>query len=114
MRMLPILLAAVVALAPGKAFTASKWRPAGLASAAASGYEVRDLRYALVRQDPARVEAVSFTLAPTSARRVHVRFGSSAGLWYPCEVETGRATCKTTSPPLDLEAIDSFAVAATS
>ncbi len=106
------IVAALLTTPIGQVFAAPTPKVGGFASSRSSGYAVSDVRYALASDDPTRIEAVSFSLAPTTARRVVVRLVAAGGAWYPCTNAGGRATCETTSPQARLAAADTFEVVA--
>jgi hypothetical protein len=87
-----LLLLVFALTSAGKALTAPAPVPGGSGGAAGSGYEVRDVRYALSPADPTRIAGVTFELRPAGARSARVRL-SASGRWYACSASAGRATC---------------------
>jgi hypothetical protein len=57
-----------------------------------SRYAVANVQYQLNATEPGRIEGVTFTIDPISARNVRVRL-SSAGTWHPCENAEGLVEC---------------------
>jgi hypothetical protein len=95
--MRPLLLLALPALFAGPALTGANAVPGttgGLGSATISGYEVTEVAYAL---DGETVEAVSFQLAPASARTVRARLAPNRP-WTSCTVAGGTVSCPIATP----------------
>ncbi len=107
-----MIVAILVTTPIGRVFAAPPPEVGGFGSSRSSGYAVSDVRYSLASDDPTRIEAVSFSLAPTTARRVVVRLVAESGAWYPCANAGGRATCGTSSPRIGLAAADTLEVVA--
>ena len=73
------------------AFTAANTVPAtnaGDGSAAISGYTITGVTYTLNGANPQNLDAVDFTIAPTSASTVQVQV-QSGGSWYSCTNTAG-------------------------
>ncbi len=84
----------------GYAFTASNTVPnatLGQGANTISGYTVSSVAYNLNATNPANVDSVSFTIAPTTATTVKVQL-VAAGTWYTCTNTAGSVSCATTSP----------------
>ena len=99
-RLAPSLVIAVVVGASAYACTASNTVPAtsaGSGSGAISGYTVTNVSYSLNASTPSNIDAVAFTLSPTSAGTVKVQL-VSGGSWYSCTNTAGSVSCATTSP----------------
>ena len=83
------------------AFTATNTLPAntyaGDGSVAISGFTISSIDYTLNATTPTNLDAVTFTIAPTSASTVKVRL-AAAGSWYSCTNTAGSVSCATTSP----------------
>ena len=106
-------LIAVAAAGAADAFTASNTVPAsnaGSGSSAISGYTVTDVAYTVGTTTPTNLDAVSFTISPTTGT-VKVRL-SASGSWYSCTNTAGSVTCATTSPQATVTAADNLTVVA--
>jgi hypothetical protein len=57
-----------------------------------SRYAVANVQYALNATEPGRIEGVTFTIDPISARSVRVRL-STTGAWHHCENAEGLVQC---------------------
>jgi hypothetical protein len=57
-----------------------------------SRYAVANVQYELDATEPGRIEGVTFTIDPISARNVRVRL-STADTWHPCENAEGLVQC---------------------
>jgi hypothetical protein len=93
------MLVAVLSVA-GYAFTASNTVPnetLGQGSNTISGYTVSSVAYNLNTSNPANLDSVSFTIAPTTATTVKIQL-AAAGSWYSCTNTSGSVSCATTSP----------------
>ena len=93
------LAALVVALAAigAYAFTAANTVPAtqaGAGSGAISGYTISSVAYTL-NADPTKIDAVAFSISPTSAAAVKIQL-VSGGAWYACTNSSGSVSCDTT------------------
>jgi hypothetical protein len=91
---------AVVLSIGGYAFTASNTVPnasLGQGSNTISGYTVSSVAYNLNAANPANLDSVSFTIAPTTATSFKVQL-AAAGTWYSCINTAGSVSCATTSP----------------
>jgi len=113
-----VLAALVVAGVLGSsayAFTATNTVPAstaGSGSGAISGYTVSAIAYTLNATTPTNLDAVTFTIAPTTASVVKIEL-AAAGAWYTCANASGSVTCNTTSPQATVAAATSLTVVAT-
>ncbi|HZR96999.1 MAG TPA: hypothetical protein VFA56_14985 [Gaiellaceae bacterium] len=110
--LLAAALAAIVAPA-AYAFTASNTVPnttAGSGSGTISGYTVSSVSYTLNASNPQNVDAVSFTIAPTTGT-VKAQL-VSGGSWYSCTNSAGSVTCATTSPQATAAAVNQLTVVA--
>jgi hypothetical protein len=93
------MLVAVLSVA-GYAFTASNTVPnetLGQGANTISGYTVSSVAYNLNTSNPANLDSVSFTIAPTTATTVKIQI-AAAGSWYSCTNTSGSVSCATTSP----------------
>ena len=105
---------AVIISIGGYAFTASNTVPnasLGQGSNTISGYTVSSVAYNLNASNPANVDSVSFTIAPTTATSVKVQL-APAGSWYSCTNTSGSVSCATTSPQATAAAATSLNVVA--
>ena len=96
-----------------QAFTASNTVPtsqAGSGSGTVSGYTVSSLAYTLDATTPTNLDAVTFTISPTTGT-VKVRL-TAAGSWYACTNTSGSVSCATTSPQATVSSVDSLTVVA--
>ena len=111
-----VLAALVVAGVVGSAayaFTATNTVPASTAgSGAISGYTVSAIAYTLNATTPTNLDAVAFTIAPTTASVVKIQL-AAAGSWYTCANAAGSVTCNTTSPQATVAAATNLTVVAT-
>ena len=113
-----VLAALVVAGVLGSsayAFTATNTVPAstaGSGSGAISGYTVSAIAYTLNATTPTNLDAVTFTIAPTTASVVKIEL-AAAGAWYTCANAAGSVTCNTTSPQATVAAATNLTVVAT-
>lgn len=101
-------------VAAGSAFTASNTVPdasLGQGANVISGYAVSGVSYTPNGTNPANIDSVSFTIAPTSASSVKIQL-VSGGSWYSCSNSSGSVTCTTTSPQATAGAADSLNVVA--
>jgi hypothetical protein len=107
---------AVVAVAGGSyAFTASNTVPstqAGQGTGTVSGYTVSSVGYTLNASTPSNVDAVTFTISPSSATTVKAQL-ASGGTWYSCVNTSGSVSCATTSPQMTVATATSLNVVAT-
>jgi hypothetical protein len=95
-----VALAAGILASGAYAFTASNTVPAsnvGSGSQAISGYTASNVSYTLDATNPQNIDAVSFTISPTTAATVKVQL-ASGGSWYACANSGGNVSCATTSP----------------
>ena len=110
--LLATALAAIVAPA-AYAFTASNTVPttnAGSGSGSISGYTVSNVSYTLNAANPQNVDAVSFTISPTSGT-VKAQL-VSGGSWYSCTNSAGSVSCATTSPQATAAGVNQLTVVA--
>jgi hypothetical protein len=84
-----LLVATVVSAALG---VVAHLLPTEARAESPSRYAVANVQYALNATEPGRIEGVTFTIDPISARNVRVRL-SSAGPWHPCENAEGLVQC---------------------
>lgn len=107
------LLAAAATLATiSTGLTASNVVPgsrAGDGTSTVSGYTVAGVGYTLNAATPTNVDAVTFTISPTSATSVRAKL---AGAWYSCTNSSGSVSCPTTSPQATVGAVSSLQVVA--
>jgi hypothetical protein len=107
---------AVVAVAGGSyAFTASNTVPstqAGQGTGTVSGYAVTAVGYTLNASNPSNVDAVTFTINPTTATTVKAQL-VAAGTWYACTNTAGSVSCNTTSPQMTVATAATLNVVAT-
>jgi hypothetical protein len=112
-----VVTAIAVLLAIGVyAFAASNTVPgteAGSGSGAISGYTVTSVAYGLNASNPANIDSVTFTIAPTSAGTVKIQL-AGGGSWYSCSNTSGSVSCTTTSPQATVAAATQLTVVATS
>ena len=94
---------AVAVVAGGSyAFTASTTVPstqAGQGTGTVSGYAVTSVGYTLNATTPSNIDAVTFTINPTTATTVKAQL-VAAGTWYSCVNTAGSVSCNTTSPQM--------------
>ena len=109
-------LALVGALMVGAyAFASSNTVPAtraGDGSRAISGYTIGSVAYALDASSPQNVDAVTFTISPTSATVVKVSLDGGT-TWHACVNSSGSVSCATTSPQATVAAASALEVVAT-
>ena len=97
-----IAIAGLVAIlsVSGYAYTATNTVPnetLGQGTNVISGYTVSAVAYNLNAANPANLDSVSFTIAPTTATSVKIQL-AAAGTWYSCTNTAGAVSCATTSP----------------
>lgn len=97
-----IAIAGLVAIlsVSGYAYTATNTVPnetLGQGANVISGYTVSAVAYNLNAANPANLDSVSFTIAPTTATSVKIQL-AAAGTWYSCTNTAGAVSCATTSP----------------
>jgi hypothetical protein len=112
---LAALVVAGVLSSAAYAFTATNTVPAstaGSGSGAISGYTVSAIAYTLNATTPTNLDAVTFTIAPTTASVVKIQL-AAAGSWYTCANAAGSVTCNTTSPQATVAAATNLTVVAT-
>jgi hypothetical protein len=112
---LAALVVAGVLSSAAYAFTATNTVPAstaGSGSGAISGYTVSAIAYTLNATTPTNLDAVAFTIAPTTASVVKIQL-AAAGSWYTCANAAGSVTCNTTSPQATVAAATNLTVVAT-
>lgn len=109
-------IGAVAAVAGGSyAFTASNTVPstqAGQGTGTVSGYTVSSVAYTLNASNPANIDAVTFTISPSTATTVKAQL-VSAGTWYSCTNTSGSVSCATTSPQMTVATAATLNVVAT-
>ena len=109
-------IGAVAAVAGGSyAFTASNTVPstqAGQGTGTVSGYTVSSVAYTLNASNPANIDAVTFTISPSTATTVKAQL-VSAGTWYSCTNTAGSVSCATTSPQMTVATAATLNVVAT-
>ncbi len=96
------------------AFTASNTVPAsqaGSGSGAISGYTATAVSYTLNATTPTNIDAVSFTISPTTTAAVKIQL-AAAGTWYSCTNTAGSVSCATTSPQATVVAATQLTVVA--
>jgi hypothetical protein len=115
-RRLAVFAVLAVAVACGVfAYAATNTVPAtsaGSGAAAISGYNITSVAYGLNASNPANLDSVSFTIAPTTATTIKVQL-AAAGSWYSCSNTAGSVTCATTSPQATVAAATQLTVVAT-
>ena len=97
-RLAALVLFAGVLGSAAYALTASNTVPgsaAGSGNNTISGYTASSVAYTLNATNPANIDQVGFTLAPTAAGTVKVKL-AAAGAWYACTNVAGAVTCNTT------------------
>lgn len=112
-RVLLVLAASVGAGSTAHAFTASNSvaaSQAGAGSASISGYTISDVRYTMNSSTPTNLDAVGFTISPTTGT-VKAKL-SAAGAWYACTNTAGAVSCATTSPQATVAGTDTLTVVA--
>lgn len=110
---LAALIAGVVA-SSAYAFTATNTVPAsnaGSGSGAISGYTATNVSYTLNASNPQNIDAVTFTISPTTTATVKVQL-AAAGSWYSCTNTAGSVSCATTSPQATAAAATQLTVVA--
>lgn len=84
----------------GSAFTASNTVPnasVGQGSNTISGYTISGEAYTINAANPLDVDAVTFTISPSTATVVKAQI-ASGGAWYACINTAGSVSCTTTAP----------------
>ena len=109
-------IGAVAAVAGGSyAFTASNTVPstqAGQGTGTVSGYTVSSVAYSLNASTPSNIDAVTFTISPSTATTVKAQL-VSGGTWYSCTNTAGSVSCATTSPQMTVATAATLNVVAT-
>ena len=109
-------VAAVAVVAGGSyAFTASNTVPttqAGQGTGTVSGYTVTGVGYTLNGATPSNIDAVTFTISPSSATTVKAQL-AGGGTWYSCTNTAGAVSCATTSPQMTVATAATLNVVAT-
>jgi hypothetical protein len=111
---LAAILAGIVA-SSAYAFTASNTVPAsssGSGSGAITGYTATNVSYTLNSSNPQNIDAVTFTISPTTTSTVKIQL-ASGGSWYSCTNSSGSVSCATTSPQATAAAATQLTVVAT-
>lgn len=85
---------------------------AGSGSGAISGYTASNVSYALNASNPQNIDAVTFTISPTTTATVKVQL-APGGSWYSCANSSGSVSCATTSPQATAAAATQLTVVAT-
>lgn len=110
------MVAAVAVVAGGSyAFTASNTVPAtqaGQGTGTVSGFAITSVGYTLNAATPTNIDAVTFTISPSSATTVKAQL-VAAGTWYSCTNTTGSVSCATTSPQMTVATAATLNVVAT-
>ncbi len=110
------MVAAVAVVAGGSyAFTASNTVPAtqaGQGTGTVSGFAITSVAYTLNAATPTNIDAVTFTISPSSATTVKAQL-VAAGTWYSCTNTTGSVSCATTSPQMTVATAATLNVVAT-
>jgi hypothetical protein len=98
-RFIPAIMLVLILAAAAFAFAAANVVPetgAGDGSGTISGYTVSNIHYNLNAGNPANIDSVQFTLAPTAGAQaptsVRVQL-NGAGSWYTCNLAAGTWTC---------------------
>jgi hypothetical protein len=107
------ILAGILASA-AYAFTAANTVPgstAGSGAGAISGYTATAVTYTLNGATPTNIDAVAFTIAPTTTAAVKIQL-AAAGSWYSCVNTAGAVTCATTAPQATVVAATQLTVVA--
>lgn len=107
-------IAAGILASAAYAFTASNTVPAsqsGAGSSAISGYTATNVAYTLNATNPQNIDAVAFTISPTTTSVVKMQL-SSGGTWYSCTNTAGSVSCATTSPQATVSAATQLTVVA--
>jgi hypothetical protein len=97
-RLIIVALVAGILASSAYAFTATNTVPAtqaGSGSGTISGYTATAVTYTLNATTPTNIDAVAFTIAPTTTATVKVQL-AAAGTWYACTNASGSVTCNTT------------------
>jgi hypothetical protein len=97
------------------AFTSSNTVPSttvGSGSGAISGYTASNIAYSLNASNPQNIDAVTFTISPTTTSTIKVQL-ASGGSWYSCTNTAGSVSCTTTSPQATAAAATQLTVVAT-
>ncbi len=98
-RLIVIAMLAGILASAAYAFTAANTVPAttaGSGSGAISGYTATAVTYTLNATTPTNIDAVAFTISPTTTATVKVQLVSAGGTWYACTNTSGSVSCKTT------------------
>jgi hypothetical protein len=110
----PLIAAAALAVTV-YAIAASNTVPAtraGDGSQAISGYTISSVAYGLNSSNPANIDSVTFTIAPTSATTVKTSLNGGT-TWYSCTNSSGSVSCTTTSPQATVAGATTLQVVAT-
>ena len=83
---------------------------AGEGATAISGYTTSAVQYTLNGADPTKIDAVAFTISPTTGT-VKAQL-VSAGSWYACTNSVGSVSCATTSPQATVATANQLTVVA--
>lgn len=96
-RLSGIILIALILTVATFAFAAANTMPgttyAGDGASGISGYTISNVQYNLDTTNPAVIDTVTFTLAPSAASSVEIQLDGST--WYTCDNTTtpGSVTC---------------------
>lgn len=116
-RLLATLLTAAAVAVGVQAYTASNTvdaSTAGVGAGAVTGYAATTVSYTLNGADPTKVDAVAFTLNPTTTSDVKARL-TDAGSFYNCVNTAGAVSCDTSAAGgAALSTIDNLTVVAVS
>jgi hypothetical protein len=107
------VIAAILASA-AYAFTAANTVPgtqAGSGAGTISGYTATAVTYTLNATTPTNIDAVAFTINPTTTATVKVQL-AAAGSWYSCTNTAGSVSCATTAPQMTVVAATQLTVVA--
>jgi hypothetical protein len=113
LRLATALVVAGVVGVGAYAYTASNSVPAtqaGEGATAISGYTTSAVQYTLNSSDPTKIDAVAFTISPTTGT-VKAQLVSS-GSWYSCTNSSGSVSCATTSPQATVSTANQLTVVA--
>lgn len=95
------------------AFAASNTVPSssiGSGTGTVTGYTISSLGYTLNSTNPQNVDAVTFSVSPTTATTVKVRPDGTN--WYSCTNTSGSVSCATTSPSLTASSVSGVDIVA--
>jgi hypothetical protein len=113
-KLLVVAVVAGILASAAYAFTASNTVPttqAGSGSNSISGYTATAVTYTLNATTPTNIDAVAFTIAPTTTATVKVQL-VTGGSWYSCTNTSGAVSCATTAPQVTVLAANTLSVVA--